>query len=108
MACGFEKISQRLTEVLPGEMKEIFIGEGSKKKKLADSPENLWHQLVTYARFHSKPETAKGRAWHLFLDITGQKSKWDFEKAPNVEITKNVFNKIQAMNTAWRKGKQNG
>jgi superfamily II DNA or RNA helicase len=108
MSCGFEKISQRLTEVQPGEMKEIFIGEGSKKKKLADSSENLWHQLVTYARFHSKPATAKGRAWHLFLDITGQKSQWDFDRAPNVEITKNVFNKIQSMNTAWRKGKQNG
>jgi superfamily II DNA or RNA helicase len=103
MACGHERVSRQIDDALPGQMKEIFIGEGSKKKKLADSAEDLWNQLCTYARFHSKPETQSGRAWHLFKKITGQETKWSFNKAPQVEITKNVYNKIQQMNIAYKR-----
>ena len=105
MACGFEKVTKDLTEALPGHMKEIFIGTGSDKKKLANDAEHLWNQLCTYARYHSKPEKQRGRAWHLFKDITGQESKWPFVTAANVDITKNVFNKIQQMNISFRKGR---
>jgi superfamily II DNA or RNA helicase len=108
MSCGFEKMSRPVAVDDHGQMKEIFIGEGSAKKKLADSAEHLWHQLATYARFHSKPETAAGRAWNLFLSITGQKSKWKYDSAPNVEISKHTLNKIRAMNIAYKKGKGNG
>jgi superfamily II DNA or RNA helicase len=108
MSCGFEKISRPVAMADQGTMTEIFIGEGSAKKKLADSAEHLWNQVSTYARFHSRPETAPGRAWNLFLAITGQKSKWKYDHAPTVEITKNVSNKIRAMNIAYKKGKENG
>jgi hypothetical protein len=84
-------------------MKEIFIGEGANKKKLADNAEHLWNQICTYARYHSKPETQSGRAWHLFKQMTGQDTKWAFSKAPNVEITTNVVNKIRQMNVAFKK-----
>jgi len=103
MACGHERVSRQIDDALPGQMKEIFIGEGSKKKKLADSAEHLWNQLCTYARFHSKPETQSGRAWHLFKKITGQETRWSFHKAPQVEISKNVYNKIQQMNIAYKR-----
>jgi len=103
MACGFEKMSKILSEALPGHMQEIFIGTGLKKKKLADNAEHLWNQVCTYARHHSAPEKQSARAWHLFRDITGQETRWMFSKAPSVEITKNVFNKIQQINTAFRK-----
>ena len=105
MACGHEKVSRDISEALPGHMQEIFIGTGAQKKKLASSAENLWHQVCTYARFHSKPDKQAGRAWHLFEKITGQKTKWKFDAAPNVEITKNTYNKIQAMNIAYKKGR---
>lgn len=105
MACGYEKISRDMTEALPGTMEEIFIGSGAQKRKLADSAENLWHQLCTYARYHSKPEKQAGRAWHLFQKITGQKSRWRFETAPQVEITKHTYNKIQALNIAFKRGR---
>jgi superfamily II DNA or RNA helicase len=104
MSCGFEKVGKILSEAQPGHMQEIFIGTGSNKKKLADNAEHLWNQVCTYARYHSKPENQSGRAWHLFKQITGQEAQWQFSKAPTVDITKNVFNKIQQMNIAFRRG----
>jgi superfamily II DNA or RNA helicase len=104
MGCGFEKISQAITETLPGHMQEIFIGEGKNKKKLADNAQHLWNQVVTYAKFHSKPETQQGRAYHLYKKITGQEPMWKFTTAPQVEISRNVVNKITQLNMAWRKG----
>jgi superfamily II DNA or RNA helicase len=102
MACGFEKVSAQISDALPGHMKEIFIGEGSKKKKLADNAEHLWQQVVTYARIHSKADSQQGRAYHLFKKITGQDPMWKFSTAPNVEISRNVIGKITAMNMAWK------
>jgi ribosomal protein S27AE len=104
MACGFERTTQQISEALPGRMEEIFIGSGSGKKKLADNVEHLWHQICEYARHHSKPEKQPSRAWHLFKDITGVEAKWPFSKAPKVEVTKNVYNKIRQLNIAWQKG----
>lgn len=103
LACGFERVKKQLSEALHGNMQEIFVGTGSNKKKLADSAEHLWHQLCTYARYHSKPDKQAGRAWHLFQKITGQKSKWKFESAPNVEISIPTYNKIQHLNIAYKK-----
>lgn len=104
MACGYEKISKQISEALPGHMKEIYIGEGNSKKKLADNAEHLWNQVCAYARIYSKPEKQSGRAWHLYRQITGQETKWSFARAPQVEITRNVLNKIKAMNIAYKKG----
>ena len=104
MACGFERIQAPREEAMPGHMKEIFIGEGKNKKKLADNAEHLWHQVVAYAKVHSAPEKQQGRAYHLFKKITGQEPMWRFTTAPAVEITRNVFNKIQNLNMAWKKG----
>jgi DNA repair protein RadD len=103
MACGYERVVMQTTEALPGHMKEIFIGEGKNKKKLADNAEHLWNQVVTYARIHSKPETQQGRAYHLFKKMTGQEPMWKFTTAPNVEINRAVIGKITNMNLAYRK-----
>jgi superfamily II DNA or RNA helicase len=106
MGCGYERISQSISAPLPGHMQEIFIGEGKNKKKLANNAQDLWNQLCTYARYHSKPEAQSGRAWHLYKKITGQDSTWRFSTAPEVEITGNVHNKIKQLNIAWKKGVQ--
>jgi superfamily II DNA or RNA helicase len=103
MACGYEKMSAQVSEALPGTMKEIFIGEGKNKKKLADNAEHLWNQVCTYARFHSKPENQSGRAWHLFKQITGQETRWPFSKSQQVEINKNVYNKIKQLNNFYKR-----
>jgi hypothetical protein len=104
MGCGYEKIAKEIANALPGHMQEIFIGEGKNKKKLADNAEHLWNQVCTYAKYHSAPEKQSGRAWHLFKKITGQDSMWRFTTAKEVEITRNVQNKITQLNMAWKKG----
>lgn len=104
MACGHEKVSSQISSSLPGHMQEITMGEGKNKKKLADNAEHLWNQVCSYARVHSAPEKQSARAWHLFKQITGQETQWAFSKAPAIEITKNVYNKIQQMNIAYKKG----
>ena len=104
MACGYEKVNRQNMEAIHGHMQEIFIGTGANKKKLANNAEHLWQQVCTYARIHSKPETQSGRAWHLFKAMTGQDSMWSFSKAPTVEISSNVINKIKQMNISYNKG----
>jgi superfamily II DNA or RNA helicase len=104
MACGYEKQTVTITDVKPGDMREIYMGDGKNKKKLANSAEHLWNQCVSYARIHSKPESQQGRAYHLFKQITGHDPIWKFTTAPQVEILKTVHNKIQQMNMAYKKG----
>jgi superfamily II DNA or RNA helicase len=106
MACGYEKVTRMIDDAEHGVMKEIFIGTGANKKKLADNAEHLWNQLCTYARIHSKADVQSGRAWHLFKKITGQEPPWRFSTAPNVEINRHVFNKIRQLNMAYQKGTQ--
>jgi superfamily II DNA or RNA helicase len=103
MACGYEKQAPALVESLPGQMQEVVLG----KKKLAEDHRHLWAQVCTYARSHSKPEKQRGRAWNLFKNITGQppSSFWAFETTPNVEITRNVRNKITSLNMAYSKAR---
>lgn len=106
MGCGYERPSKEMEKAIDGEMTEIFIGEGKNKKKLADNAEHLWHQVVAYAKHHSAPEKQQGRAYHLFKKMTGQDPMWRFTTAPIVEISRNVHNKIQSMNMAYKKGMQ--
>jgi len=104
MGCGYERPSKQMEKAIDGQMTEIFIGEGKNKKKLADNAEHLWHQVVAYAKVHSAPEKQQGRAYHLFKKITGLDPTWRFTTAPIVEISRNVHNKIQQMNIAYKKG----
>jgi hypothetical protein len=104
MGCGYERPSKQMEKAIDGQMAEIFIGEGKNKKKLADNAEHLWHQVVAYAKVHSAPEKQQGRAYHLFKKITGLDPTWRFTTAPMVEISRNVHNKIQQMNIAYKKG----
>ncbi|MGB3290958.1 MAG: DEAD/DEAH box helicase family protein [Burkholderiaceae bacterium] len=104
MACGYEHQAPALDAAQAGEMQAVMLG----KKKLADDRRHLWEQLCTYARGHSAPEKQAGRAWHLFKDMTGANppSGWKFVDTPNVEITRNVQNKIRSMNIAFVKGRK--
>jgi hypothetical protein len=102
MACGYERVTKEVAQVAHGHMKEIYIGNGKDRKKLAENAEHLWHQLCTYAKHHSDVRSQPGRAWHLFRQITGQESKWAFT-TKETAITKNVANKIKSLNTAYKK-----
>lgn len=103
LSCGYERPAKQSTvEVQAGIMTEIVLGG----KKLADDSRHLYEQLCTYHRYNGgKIETAAGRVWHQFQQITGQKppQKWNFDSTPDVKITKNVIGKIKSMKIAWRK-----
>ena len=99
VGCGHEPVKQSLVEHLPGEMHEIVLGG----KKLASDLVDLYAQLATYARQNSAPEKQKGRAAHLFKDITGSWPPREFsiETAPHVEPTRATLGKIKSIRIAF-------
>lgn len=99
MACGHEIVSQSLTVIEAGEMREVMIG----KKKAAEDERDLYAQLCTYTRQHGfKP----GFAAVKHREITGRfpPRNWQFDAMPDVEISRVVANKIRANLIAFRKG----
>lgn len=103
ISCGFEAQSASLIGQEAGEMREVMLG----KKKLADDTRHLWDQVCTYAVGNSAPEKQRGRAWHLYKDMTGNEppEHFKFDATINVPITKNVMNKIKSKNIAFSRGR---
>ncbi|NHZ98067.1 DEAD/DEAH box helicase family protein [Massilia sp. CCM 8734] len=101
MSCGFEIIKENLIEHAAGEMVEFKVGKAVVGNKLA-----VWEQACTLCRNQGKPETAKGRAFHLFRSITGAEPKGlpSFDAVPNVPISRAVMNKAKANAIAYRAG----
>lgn len=106
LSCGHERQTKSLVEHLPGEMVEVMIG----KKKLADDKKHLWEQICTYTRANGNPETAFGRAYHLFKAIAGceRPKGWKLEDQPNVPITRNTMNHINRQKIAYFKAIKKG
>lgn len=106
MACGFEIQSAALIEHQAGEAREVMLG----KRKLADDKKHLWAQVVTYAREHSAPEKQRGRASHLFKDMTGEwpPRHFNFEATESVPVTRNVLNQIRSQTIRFVKGRAKG
>ena len=104
MACGHERRVPSLVESLPGEMREIRVG----KTKYADDGRHLWEQAAAYARTKGNPETAYGRACHIYRDIAGvfPPRHWKLENTADVPITRAVMNKIRQKNIAWAMGRR--
>lgn len=105
MSCGFEPKIAALVESLPGEMREVMLGD----KKLADNHRHLFAQLCSYAREHSAPEKQAGRAANLFKAITGDwpPSTYSINKVSAVAVERNTANKILSLDMAYRKGRGN-
>lgn len=103
ISCGHEVQRASLIEVIPGHMQPVVIG----KSRLADNHRHLYEQIVAYTRSHGKPETAKGRAWHLFKEIAGVYPEgMSYERTHNAPITRPVMNKIVSRNMAYSKRPQ--
>lgn len=99
VSCGFEIAPAALIEAIPGHMREVVIG----KTKLADNHRHLYEQVVTHTRSVGNPDTAKGRAWHLFKHIAGVYPEgFSYERTHNVPITRGVMNKIREKQIAYR------
>lgn len=108
LSCGFEKPTQVLEDTSVGEMREIAIGSGKKRKVLAADEVDLWRQLCGYARAHSKLEKQPGRAANLFRNITGNwpPREFDFYQTESAPITRNTKNKITSLDWAWREARK--
>lgn len=104
MSCGYEKQSPALIENTPGEMREIVLG----KKKIADDSRHLYEQACTYARAHSAPEKQSARAYYLFKDMAGVEppKHWSITTTPDVQLSRNFINRVQAKNIAYAKARQ--
>lgn len=108
LSCGFEKPTQALEDSSVGEMREVCIGEGKKKKVLAADEADLWRQICGYARAHSKPEKQAARAANLFRNIVGKwpPHEFDFYATVSAPVTRNTQNKIRSLDIAWRAGRK--
>lgn len=104
MACGHEKVARSTVEALPGHMREIVIGG----KKYADNALHLYQQCYQYARENSAPEKQRGRAAHIYRDITGNWPTRAMTEAPVVDvyITRAVENQIRRKNIAYSKARK--
>ena len=99
IACGNEIKKKNIVEHLPGSLCEIKIG----KHVVASDHLNLWQQICTYTKSHGKPETASGRAFHLYKYITKKTPDraWKFCDQPNVVITQGTHNQIKRNQIAY-------
>ena len=103
LGCGYRRVRLSMVETVPGHMREVVIG----KTKLADNHRHLYEQVVSYTRGNGKPETAKGRAAHLFKHITGAwPNNYNYDSTHNVPISRPVMNKVMQYNIARRAAMQ--
>jgi hypothetical protein len=84
-------------------MVEFKVGKATVGDKL-----KVWEQAVTLCRNQGRPETAKGRASHLYKSITGvfPRGLPEFDEVPNVPISRAVMNKAKANAIAYRAGQR--
>ena len=99
MACGHELPRQSLVQHEAGEMFEFRVGKATVGDKL-----DVWQQVVTLCRHKGNPNTAPQRAAHLYKSITGvfPRKLPDFERVPDVVVTRAVQNKLKANMIAYR------
>jgi hypothetical protein len=102
VACGWEHVGTSHIEHEAGELTEFMVGKATIGDKL-----RVWEEAVTYCRGSGKPETAKGRAAHLYKSITGvfPRNLPDFESTQNVTISRATINKARANMIAFSKRK---
>jgi DNA repair protein RadD len=101
VSCGYERVKQNLVEHQAGEMIEFSVGKAKIGDKIA-----VWEQCVTLCRGQGKPETAPGRAAHLYKSITGvfPRGMPPFELTPNVKVSRAVINKQRSRQISYRMG----
>ncbi|MEY4718460.1 MAG: hypothetical protein RL563_1078 [Pseudomonadota bacterium] len=104
--CGHIRPRRNSVIQLPGELQEIRIGNS--KVKAADNAKQLYAMCCTYAREHSAPDKQRGRAAHIYKDITGEwpPREFIFDRTPSEPISQPVYGRIQRKNIAFAKGRR--
>lgn len=99
VSCGFERVKENLIAHESGEMVEFKVG-----KAVIGDVHDVWAQSVTLCRGQGRPETAPGRAAHLFRSVTGgfPRGLPKFEDTPNVTVSRAILNKHRSNLIAFR------
>ena len=96
MRCAYEVEVAATVEHQPGEMREVQLTKGTKIDK-----QQLYQECVAYARLNSAPDKQRGRAGHLWKDITGSgdwpPTAWGNVPA-DVQVSAAVRTKILSLN----------
>ncbi|WP_114814592.1 DEAD/DEAH box helicase [Paraburkholderia kururiensis] len=101
MSCGHETAPQAAVAALPGQMQEIFIG----KSRVAANERDLWVQLCSYAN-SSNSKNPRGRAWHLFRNISGHEPPRSFPFSTDaVNVDPAIIRKIKSLDIAFMKAR---
>lgn len=100
VSCGYERVAQNLIAHEAGEMFEFKVGKATIGDKM-----DVWSQAVTLCRGTGNPDTAPGRAAHLYKSITGvfPRGMPSFHDTPNVVVSRAVMNKQRANNIRFVK-----
>ena len=99
--CGHVRVRRNEVISVPGEMTEIQVSKKSHKIE----KQQLYWEIVNYARRHSLPENQRGRAANIYRDIVGVWPRFGFDDTPIVPISLAVLNKIKSNNIAFAKRK---
>ena len=99
VSCGWEHVSTSHIEHEAGELTEFKVGKATIGDKL-----RVWEEAVTLCRGQGNPDTAKGRASHLYKSITGvfPRGLPEFDVTPNVTVSRAVINKMRSNQIAYR------
>jgi superfamily II DNA or RNA helicase len=99
VSCGNERKKKNLVENLEGKLSEVS------PVKTPYAASEIWNQVCTYASLNGKPETAPGRAWHLYTHIMGTKPPRDFlySNFTAMPVGHYVSSKIKQKNIAFAK-----
>jgi len=100
IACGHELVRPSLIAHETGELVEFNVGKATVGNKL-----ETWAQCVTLCRGKGNPDTAPGRAAHLYKSITKDypRNLPEFDQTPNVPVSRAVQNKARANYIAYIK-----
>jgi hypothetical protein len=85
-------------EHVSGTLEEI-IATGNVRQMTVD----IWPQVCTYARsaFPDDFLRARGKAYAMFKEMTGQMAKADFYQTAPAKLTAQVLKKLENMDKAW-------
>lgn len=99
IACGWEYVRPNEVEHHAGELMEFAVG----KAKIGDKL-RVWEEAVTYCDGVGNPDTAPGRAAHLYKSITGvfPRGMPAYQETRRVPVSRAIINKARANMIAYR------
>lgn len=97
-SCGHEYPRRPTVEHVPGTLEEMLASGAHRRLNI-----DVWPQVCAYAR-NAYPDDfirARGKAYAMFKQLTGQMAKADFYQTDPITPTAEVRKKLENMDKAW-------